>query len=104
MALGPAQHPVQQVPGALCLGEKQPECETNHSPPSCARVKNEYNYTSNPSYAFMACTGFTLPFIIQHLDSFHIGKILNNSEKLDTQFMSREESAILQIYIKDTIR
>ena len=36
--------------------------EGNTSPPPCAEVKNEWNYTSPSPYASMACTGTTLPF------------------------------------------
>jgi hypothetical protein len=34
------------VLGAFSLGVKQPGCETNHSPPSSAEVKNAWAYTS----------------------------------------------------------
>jgi hypothetical protein len=34
------QPPIQWVPGALSPGIKRPERETDHSPPSCAEVKN----------------------------------------------------------------
>jgi hypothetical protein len=30
-------------------GEKQPKCEVNHSPPSSAKVKNEWSYTPTPA-------------------------------------------------------
>jgi len=32
-------------------------CEVDHSPPSNAEVKNEWNYKSTPSYAFKTSTG-----------------------------------------------
>jgi hypothetical protein len=38
-ALGPTQPPIQWVPGALLLGVKRLERETDHSPPSSAEVK-----------------------------------------------------------------
>jgi len=38
-ALGPTQHPIEWVPGALCLGIKRPARETDHSPPPSAEVK-----------------------------------------------------------------
>jgi hypothetical protein len=47
-ALGPTQHPIQWVPGALSLGAKQPGREADHSPPSSAEVNNAWNYTSTP--------------------------------------------------------
>jgi hypothetical protein len=44
--LGPIQPPIQWVPGALSLGVKQQGCEADHSPPSSAKVKNAWSYTS----------------------------------------------------------
>jgi hypothetical protein len=38
MALRPTQ-PIKWVPGALSLGVKRPGRETDHSPPSSAKVK-----------------------------------------------------------------
>jgi hypothetical protein len=35
------------------LGVKHPGCEPEHSPPSNAKVKNVWSYTSTPSYIFM---------------------------------------------------
>jgi hypothetical protein len=48
LALGPTQPPIQWMPGALSLGVKQPGCEADHSPPSSAKVKNAWSYTSTP--------------------------------------------------------
>jgi hypothetical protein len=48
MALGPTQPPIQWVPGALSLGVKQLGHEADHSPPSSAKVKNAWSYTSTP--------------------------------------------------------
>jgi hypothetical protein len=47
-ALGPAEPPIQWIPGALFLGVKQPECEVDHSPPSSGKVTNVWSYTSTP--------------------------------------------------------
>jgi hypothetical protein len=47
MALGLTQ-PIQWVPGALSLGVKRPEREADHSPPSSAKVRNAWSYTSTP--------------------------------------------------------
>jgi len=44
----------QWVSGALSLGVKLPGHEADHSPPSGAKVKNSWSYTSTPRYAFMA--------------------------------------------------
>jgi hypothetical protein len=38
-ALGPAQPPIQRLPGALSLGVKRPGREADHSRPSSAEVK-----------------------------------------------------------------
>jgi len=53
LALGPIQPPIQEVPGALSPGVKQLEPEAEHSPPSSAKIKNEWSYTSTPPYVFM---------------------------------------------------
>jgi hypothetical protein len=47
-ALGPSQHPIQWEPGALSLGVKLPGCETDHSPPASAEVKNAWNCAYTP--------------------------------------------------------
>jgi hypothetical protein len=39
-ALGPAQPPIQWVPGTLSRGVKRPEREADHSPPSSAEFVN----------------------------------------------------------------
>jgi hypothetical protein len=51
-ALGPTQ-PIQWVPGALSLGVKRLDREADHSPPSSAKVKNAWSYTSTPPYVFL---------------------------------------------------
>jgi hypothetical protein len=48
------QPPIQWEPGALSLVVKLPGREADHSPPSGAKVKNSWSYTSTPRYAFMA--------------------------------------------------
>jgi hypothetical protein len=53
-ALGPTQHAIQWVPGALSLGIKRPEREADHSPPSIAEVKNAWSYSSTSLYVFIA--------------------------------------------------
>jgi hypothetical protein len=47
-ALGPTQPPIQWVTEALSRGLKGPGCEADHSPPSSARVKSAWSYTSTP--------------------------------------------------------
>jgi hypothetical protein len=44
----PTQPPIQRVLGALSLAVKRPGCEADHSPPSTAKVKNAWSYTSTP--------------------------------------------------------
>jgi hypothetical protein len=46
--LGPTQPAIQWVPGALSLEVKRPGREADHSPPSSAKVKNAWSYTSTP--------------------------------------------------------
>jgi hypothetical protein len=47
-ALRPTQPPIQWVQEAPSLGVKRPGREADHSPPSCAKVKNAWSYTSTP--------------------------------------------------------
>jgi hypothetical protein len=53
-ALGPTQAASEWLLGALSLGVKRPGHEAEHSPPSSAKVKNEWNCTSITPYIFMA--------------------------------------------------
>jgi hypothetical protein len=43
---GPTQGSIQKVLGVLPTGRERPGSEADHSPPSCAEVKNEWSYTS----------------------------------------------------------
>jgi hypothetical protein len=52
--LGPAQPPIQWVPGAFSPEVKWPGREADYSPPASAEVKKIWIYTSTPPYAFMA--------------------------------------------------
>jgi hypothetical protein len=54
LTLGRTQLPIQWAPGALSLWVKQAGHEADHSPPSRAKVKNAWSYTTTPQYAFMA--------------------------------------------------
>jgi hypothetical protein len=53
-ALGPTQSPILWVQGALSVGVNRPGREADHSPPSSAKVKNAWSYTSTSQYDFMA--------------------------------------------------
>jgi hypothetical protein len=44
-APGSIQTPIQWGPGALILGVKRSERETDHSPPSSGEIKNAWSYT-----------------------------------------------------------
>jgi hypothetical protein len=46
--LGPAQPPIQWLPGAVSLVVKRSVREADHSPPSNAEIKNAWGYTSVP--------------------------------------------------------
>jgi hypothetical protein len=63
-ALGPAQPPIQSVPGVLSLGVKLPGREADHSPPSSTEVKNAWIYNSTPQYVFTAWC------LLKHRDNF----------------------------------
>jgi hypothetical protein len=54
-ALGPTQPPIQWVPWAKRQGR-----EADHSPPSSAKTKNEWRYTSSLHYVFMTW------FLVKH--------------------------------------
>jgi hypothetical protein len=47
-------------------GVKKLGHEVNHSPPSRAKVKNEWSYTSTPLYIFMAWTKKNLTYIFKY--------------------------------------
>jgi hypothetical protein len=51
--LGPTNLPIRWTPGAPCLGVKLQGREANHSPPTSAKVKKTWIYTSNSPYVFM---------------------------------------------------
>jgi hypothetical protein len=53
-ALGATQPPIEWVAGAVSLGARRPGREADHSPPTSAKVKKTWIYTSTPSYVFMA--------------------------------------------------
>jgi hypothetical protein len=40
--------------GAFSPSVKRPECEADHSPPTSAKVKETWIYTSTPPYIFIA--------------------------------------------------
>jgi hypothetical protein len=52
-ALGPTQ-PIHCVPGALSRGVGRQGYEADHSPPTSAKVKKTWVYTSTTPYDFMA--------------------------------------------------
>jgi hypothetical protein len=66
LALGPTKPPIQWMPGALSLGVKRPGREADHSPPTIAKVKNMWSYTSTlpicpHGVVLSLSTGTTLP-------------------------------------------
>jgi hypothetical protein len=65
-ALGPTQFPFQWVPVELPPGLKELDVKpTTHLHPTCAEGKNEWSYTSLPSYALMLCKGINVPFLFR---------------------------------------
>jgi hypothetical protein len=67
--LGPNQSPIQYAP-ALFLEAKWPGLEVNHSPPSIAEVMMVGAAPLLCLYAFMACTGTTLPLLFTKYDNW----------------------------------
>jgi hypothetical protein len=63
-ALEPTQPPIQWLPGALSLGVKRLGSEADHWPPSSAKVKKAWSYTSTPQYVFMVWC------LVKHRDNF----------------------------------
>jgi hypothetical protein len=63
-AVRPTQPSLQGVLEALTLGIKQLGCESDHSLPSGAEVKNSWHCTSTPPYVFMAW------WLVKHRDNF----------------------------------
>jgi len=49
------------------LEVKQPGHETDHSPPTIAEIKNEWNYIPIAPYAFMVWTGSALPSVYRRI-------------------------------------
>jgi hypothetical protein len=45
---------IQWVTRAILPGVKRPDCESDHSPQTSAKVKNTWIYISTPPYVFMA--------------------------------------------------
>jgi hypothetical protein len=50
----------------VCVCVRARACQADHSPPSSTELKNERSYSSAPPYAFMACTGITLPLHLRY--------------------------------------
>jgi hypothetical protein len=53
-ALRPTQPPIRWVTSTLSPWVKRPGHEADHSPPSNAKSKNAWSYTSTPQYVFTA--------------------------------------------------
>jgi hypothetical protein len=62
--LGPTQSPIQWVPDAVSLGVKRPGHEADSSPPSGAKFKNAWSYTSTPQYVFIVW------YLVIHRENF----------------------------------
>ena len=55
-ALRPTQPPILWVPETLSPRVKQPERDTDQSPPCSAKIKNVWIYACMSTYAFLDCT------------------------------------------------
>jgi hypothetical protein len=91
-SLWPTQPPIQWVPGALSPRVRRPGCETAHSLPSSAEVKNVW------SYSFI----FPFVFVAWYLINYYLW--INNSRRVDFYSYSRSikgTDLIRLIYIWD---
>ena len=80
-----AQPHIQWIQMAPSLGIKWPRHEAAHSPPSSAKVRSAWSYTSTPPCAFMACRGTILPF---SMHSFHHTKHTDERNTVINQFIT----------------
>ena len=64
MALGPGKSPTQWIHTVSFPEERRPVREADHPPPSRAKVKNEWSYTSSPPYAFIVWTRYIYFYIL----------------------------------------
>jgi hypothetical protein len=55
--MGLTQVSVHWVPATLSPGVKWPGCESDHSPPSSAEVRNEELYVHSPCISSKSCAG-----------------------------------------------
>jgi hypothetical protein len=110
LALEPTQTPIHWVPGVLFLEVKWPGCEADHLPPSSAKVKNAWSYTSTPprhlrdmvlsytqGYLYLLLSVFSFPtpllFEVQHMTE---GAIVTDTDTL----MVRVNSFTGYVFIK----
>jgi hypothetical protein len=83
------QPPIQWVTGVPSLGVKRPGREADHSPPSSAKVKNAWSYTSTPQYAFMAWC------LVKHRDTFTFTFTVNTAE----YFLPEHHAFLKELFI-----
>jgi hypothetical protein len=57
MAIQDTRHPIQLILGVLFQGVRWPKCKAEHSPPSSAKVKNVWSFTSTPQCFMEWCLG-----------------------------------------------
>jgi hypothetical protein len=79
------------------LGVKQLGCETDHSPPSSTKVKNEWSYTSTPQYVFMAWC------LVKHMDFTFLYLYLTPEGKIPLRRPSYRWEYV-RMYLKDMVR
>jgi hypothetical protein len=62
---GPGAHPASCTMGTGSFpGVKRPERGADHPPPSSAKVRKEYSYTSTHHLGLRVCYGVALPYIL----------------------------------------
>jgi hypothetical protein len=84
MALESTQPPTQWILGSFSPEIKQPGHESDHSPPSAAKVKTAWSYTSTPPHVFMVWwlvnygTHFRGVALVKHRDSLCSTQVVLN--------------------------
>jgi hypothetical protein len=70
--MGTNQPTIQSIPRETEARVKGPRCGAENTLPSFADVENERINTTDPPYAFVACTGTTVIYPLQQVPFFYI--------------------------------
>jgi hypothetical protein len=98
LALGahPASYPMC-TRGSLPGGLKWPGCETEHSPPSSAAVKNVWSYTATVPYVSMVSC------LIKHRDNFSFLSLLYLKVLCHQDVVPRETWLHIRLFTKQSV-